>query len=260
MPAQRMAERERPDEPAVMFQRWENLLFVHWRWDPVKIQNILPQGLTVDTYHGGAWLGVTPLFLRNVRPRFLPAVPFVSEYLEVDVRTYVYDSLGRPGVYFLSLDCDQPLVVATARRLFNLNYEHAAMRGHVDDAGWTELASQRAGREAYDLFRYKPASEAEDAEASSLEFFLLERYRIFAADAAGGLWSARLSHAAHRVRKVDVVVGNPAVLRLAGFDPQSRPPDHVCMVDPLDVELHAPEPVPDVERRGAESAGVTKSG
>lgn len=248
-PAQRLAEKERPDAPAVMHQRWENLLFVHWRWDPVQVQNTLPQGLTVDTYHGGAWVGVTPLFMRNVRPKFVPPVSFISDFLEVNVRTYVYDALGRPGVYFHSLDCDQPIVVETARRMLNLKYEHAAMRGHVDAAGFAELACQRMGEEALDVFRYRPNSEAEAAEPSSLEFFLLERYRLFTADPAGALWSARIHHPSHRVRKADVVVSNPALLRLAGFDPKSRLPDHVCTTDPVDVEVFAPEPVPDVERR-----------
>lgn len=247
-PAQRLAERERPERPAVMAQRWENLLFVHWRWDRVQVQATLPRGLTVDTYHGGAWVGVTPLFMRNVRPMFVPAVSFLSDFLELNVRTYVYDVQGRPGVYFHSLDCDQPLVVETARRMLNLRYEHASMRGHVDAAGYAELASQRMGETATDVFRYRPDSEARDPEVSSLEFFLLERYRLFSVDSHGGVWSVRIHHPTHRVRQAEAVVTDPAVLRLAGFDPRGRAPDHVCMVDPLDVDVFTPEPVPDIER------------
>jgi len=243
LPAQRLAARERPDLPVVMYQRWENLLFVHWRWDPVQVQATLPAGLTVDTYHGGAWVGVTPLFMRNARPKFVPPVSFMSDFLELNVRTYVYDAENRPGVYFHSLDCDQPLVVEAAQRLLHLRYEHAAMRGHVDPAGYAELASRRTGQPASDVFRYKPATEAHDAEASSLEFFLLERYRLFTAGPGGQLWSVRVHHPFHRVRQAEAIVSDPVVLRLAGFEPRGRVPDHVCTVDPVDVEVFAPEPV-----------------
>lgn len=117
------------------------------------------------------------------------------------------------------------------------------MRGHVDAAGYAEFAAQRAGEAAPDVFRYRPTSEAADAEPSSLEFFLLERYRLFSAGPGGQLWSMRVHHPSHRVRQAEAVVADPLVLRLAGFDPKGRPPDHVCMVDPLDVEVFAPEPV-----------------
>lgn len=243
LPRQRLDERERPDAPVVMYQRWENILFVHWRWDPVQVQATLPPGLTVDTYHGGAWVGVTPLFMRNVRPKFVPPMSFMSDFLELNVRTYVYDPEGRPGVYFHSLDCDQPLVVETARKLLNLRYEHASMRGHVDANGYAEVASQRVGQPEADVFRYKPTSEASDPEASSLEFFLLERYRLFSSDPSGRLWSVRIHHRSNRLRQADAVVTDPVVLRLAGFEPKGRAPDHLCMVDPVDVEVFGPEEV-----------------
>jgi uncharacterized protein YqjF (DUF2071 family) len=243
LPVQREAERERPSGPVVMHQRWENMLFVHWRWDPVQVQATLPPGLTVDTYHGGAWVGVTPLFMRNVRPKFVPPLAFMSDFLELNVRTYVYDAAGHPGVYFHSLDCDQPLVVETAQRLLHLRYEHAAMRGHVDPEGMAELASQRVGQAATDVFRYKATSQASDAEASTLEYFLLERYRLFSAGPGGQLWSVRVHHRSHRLRQAEAIVTDPLVLRLAGFDTKGRVPDHVCMADPVDVEVFAPEPV-----------------
>src|SRR3954470_607640 len=110
-PEQRLADRSRPDGMVVLKQRWEELLFLHWRWDPDAVQATLPPGLTVDTCQGAAWLGLVPLFMRNVHPRFVPAVSWMSDFLEVNLRTYVFDSRGRPGIYFYSLDCDQPVVV-----------------------------------------------------------------------------------------------------------------------------------------------------
>src|SRR5437868_1361539 len=75
-PEQRLADRSHPDGMVVLKQRWEQLLFLHWRWDADLVQATLPPGLTVDTCEGAAWLGLVPLFMRNVHPRFVPAVPW----------------------------------------------------------------------------------------------------------------------------------------------------------------------------------------
>ncbi len=125
--ADRLLLRERPAAPVVMHQRWRALLFAHWRIDPDAIQKTLPVGLHVDTCDGSAWLGVVPFFMDAVRPAFLPALPWLSWFQELNVRTYVHDEKGVPGVWFYSLDCNQPLAVAIARTLFHLNYRHAAM-------------------------------------------------------------------------------------------------------------------------------------
>ena len=45
----------------------------------------------MDTFHGKAWVGVIPLFMKDVHPRFVPAVPMISDFLELNVRTYVLD-------------------------------------------------------------------------------------------------------------------------------------------------------------------------
>lgn len=101
-----------------MRQRWEKLLFLHWAWDAAEVQRTLPLGLTVDTFEGRAWLGVVPFFMRDVRPAWVPSVPGISNFLELNVRTYVFDGRGRPGIWFYSLDCNQRLAVRAARTFF----------------------------------------------------------------------------------------------------------------------------------------------
>ena len=52
-------------------------------------------------------LGVVPFFMRNIRPCFLPAMPGISNFMEMNLRTYVHDREGVPGVWFYSLDANQ---------------------------------------------------------------------------------------------------------------------------------------------------------
>jgi uncharacterized protein YqjF (DUF2071 family) len=244
-PQQRLAERMRPSGPVVMYQRWEQLLFLHWRHDPVAVQAGLPPGLTVDTFDGAAWLGLVPLFMRDVRPRFVSAVAGVSNFLELNARTYVFDAAGRPGLYFYSLDCDQPLAVESARRLLHLRYEHCAMQAAIAEDDWLDFRACRAGYGEESRFRYRAAGVGSAiADEASLEFFLIERYRLFASDADGErLNSVRVCHAPYRIRPAELAEWSDATLRLAGFELGGRPPEHVCAAEPVEVEVFAPEPV-----------------
>ena len=235
-----------------MVQRWEHLAFLHWRYDPHIVQASLPKGLLVDTFNGEAWVGLVPLFMRNVRPHFVPPIRYVSSFLELNLRTYVYDELGRPGVYFYSLACNQPLVVAAARRLLGLNYEQAEMSGNVID-GRVTFSSRRKNQTIADTFVYRatPGSSAE-AQEGSFEFFAIERYRLFAAPTAG-LSSIQVHHAPYRLMSVTVPVWGEQALRLAGLPPPNRFPDHVCAAEPVDLEVFLPEAVPSLVPSGGDS-------
>jgi uncharacterized protein YqjF (DUF2071 family) len=224
-----------------MRQRWSELLFLHWAWDAVEIQKTLPAGLTVDLHEGKAWLGLVPFFMERVRPRGLPAVPGLSNFLELNVRTYVHDAEGRPGVWFYSLDANQWLAVKIARTFFHLPYEHAKMSAKVSaNTGKVDYRATRAGTTQESRFIYHGLKRGggKPAAAGSLEFFLVERYRLFAQD----LWRDRLMtgkvhHAPYQIGATELTAWDDTMLQLAGFDTAARPPDHVCVARSVDVEV-----------------------
>ena len=73
-----------------MRQTWGKLLFMHWRINEALLRPLIPERLTIDTFQGSAWIGVTPFTMWGVRPTFTPPVPFLSEFHELNVRTYVH--------------------------------------------------------------------------------------------------------------------------------------------------------------------------
>lgn len=155
-----------------MRQQWAHLLFLHWAWDAAAVQRTLPAGLTVDTFEGRAWIGLVPFFMRRVRPAGFPAVPGVSNFLELNVRTYVHDAAGRPGVWFYSLDCNRWLAVKVARGLFHLPYEHAVMSADISAAtGEVDYAAGRCGQAEESRFLYRATGPGRASEPGSLEFF-----------------------------------------------------------------------------------------
>lgn len=248
----RLAMREEPEGAPLMYQTWSNLLFLHWEWDRSEIQKTLPPGLHADTFEGKAYLAVTPFFMKDVRAAVLPPIPGAANFLELNVRTYVYDQTGRPGVWFYSLDCNQRLAVAMARLFYSLPYQSAEMEAR-ERAGIIEYTCRRMDSGPSDTaeFHYRRLPETVGSQPGSLPFFLAERYLLFAySRRAGKLYTARVHHAPYELFHSQVGRHDDTMLRLNGFQAKLRPPDLAWMASPLRVKAYA------LEKAGpAETAG-----
>ena len=233
---QRLAARERPDGSPVMYQSWGDLLFMHWQVPADALRRLIPARLEIDTFDGDAWVGVTPFTLWGVRPVFTPPLPFVSEFHEINVRTYVHLG-GVPGVWFFSLDANSAVAVAAARALFRLPYFAAEIsREHGGDT--TVFMSRREGESApaaYFGATWKTADELPEAEPGSLDFFLVERYCLYTAD-GGKVYRARIHHRPWPLREVRVETYRSGMVEAAGLGtPAGEPLVHHG--GPVDVEV-----------------------
>ena len=245
----RLAMRQRPsDQHIVMYQNWRQLLFLHWVVDPDLVQHTLPHGLKVDTFEGQTYIGLVPFFMCGVRPRFLTSVPYLSNFMEVNVRTYVYDQQGTPGVWFYSLDANQLLAVHLARYFFKLPYFHAQMHAtamtpwglrasdhipinyHTWRRGTPEMTASR--------FVYQSTGEKVTAPPNTLEFFLVERYVLFATPRPRQLATGRVYHSPYPIFKATVTAWDDQLVQLAGFESLHRPPDHILVSPGVDVQIY----------------------
>jgi uncharacterized protein YqjF (DUF2071 family) len=178
-----------------MHQRWTNLLFAHWPVRPEALRPLIPASLEIDTYEEDAWVGVIPFQMSNVRPRWVPPLPWVSEFLELNVRTYVRYH-GRPGVWFFSLDASNPLAVRAARAAAQLEYFDARMAMHIGADGSVHYRSERSHRGAPAASfegTYRPEGHVRTAAPGSLDYFLVERYELFSSGRRG-LLSVKIAH------------------------------------------------------------------
>jgi uncharacterized protein len=230
-------ERQPPSHPSpVMFQRWMHLLFLHWPIPPHLVQMTLPEGLLVDTFDGHAWLGIVPFFMRGVRPAGFISVPGLSNFLELNLRTYVRDAWGRPGIWFYSLDANQMLAVCLARAAFALPYEFADMRATVSD-GEIDYRSRRLGSECSLHYRYRPTDKLGEARLGSLGFFLIERYRLFARR-GNKLFTGQVHHSPYQLHKVAVVEADPRLFAMNGFETPAECPAHMVYSERVDVSIY----------------------
>ncbi len=185
-----------PTSPWIMSQAWHDLLFAHWPVSVEILQPFVPEPLQIDTYEGQAWIAVVPFRMSSVRLRGMPALPWLSAFPEMNVRTYVRLN-GKPGVFFFSLDATNPIAVAAARSWFHLPYFNARMslKTNSDEilynsrrkfCGQQKIAFQATYRPIGDTFRAKPGS---------LECWLTERYCLYAADASVHIYISEIHHA-----------------------------------------------------------------
>ena len=238
------ALRDRPAGRLAMRQCWDRLLFLHWRVPPELIQPRLPNGLTVDTFGGDAWLGVVPFFMRGIRLRGWPAIPTTSSFLELNLRTYVVDERGVPGVWFFSLDANSWLAVQGAKLLYGLPYRYATMSAAVDlERDEVDYRSHRRGTpiKTASRFVYRPGIPLRTAEPGTLEFFLIERYLLYSCDRRGKLYTGRVWHEPYRFADAEVTLCDDRLLMLNGFPEQGCPPDHAVVAPGVEVEVFALE-------------------
>ena len=214
----RLAVREKPTGSPVMFQTWSNLLFLHWEIDPGEITKRIQDRLSVDLHKGKTYLGLVPFFMQKVRPRFLPQMPWLSNFLELNVRAYVYDEHGRPGVWFFSLDCDQPIAVELARKFFHLPYRHARM-----SAAGSIYRCQRKGQDEEAIYDYEGSGTLRTAEPGSLEFFLLERYLLFSESRNGKIHCGQVHHEPYQFTGAKVGEYSTAPIEWGNFAVSGEP-------------------------------------
>lgn len=239
----RLAIRSKPTAPYIMHQTWAKLLFMHWPIDAELLRPKIPPRLEIDTHDGVAWIAATPFTMWNVRPVGVPPIPGLSAFHECNVRTYVHLN-GVPGVWFFSLDATKVVPVLAARFFFALNY----LKAQIDlrQKGQTisyslQRPSQAAGNAAHLETSWEIGESLPIARPGSREFFLTERYCLYAGDDRR-LLRARIWHVPWSLRMATVTSLSSSLIGSHGFpDPQTPPLAHYS--EQLDVLIYAPEEV-----------------
>jgi uncharacterized protein len=252
---ERLRMRERPAGRRVMRQIWRQLGFLHWKVDPADIAPSLPPGLEVDTFDGAAYVGIVPFTIPLTRAGLLGA-PMAPAFHEINLRTYVHRGGRVPGVWFWSLDATSRLAVAGARLWYGLPYfaadismDVSAGEGGARDS--VDYRVHRRGSPAAFHARYRPAGPVAPAAPGSLEFFLAERYLLYA-QSRRGLRTARVHHAPYPLQPAAADAVGQTLTSVAGLPPRAceGPPLLVHYAHEVDVEIFPPlrSPLPSSEQ------------
>ena len=160
-----------------MVQIWHDLLFAHWPIPPEFMRRHVPSELRLDVFDGTAWIGIVPFHMSDVRPRWVPPLPGLSRFPELNVRTYV-NLDNKPGIYFFSLDAANLPAVWAARAFYHLPYFHARMHVHAEGDNIT-YSSRRLHGNAQLAGKYYPVTPLQLRARDTLEYWLTERYCLY---------------------------------------------------------------------------------
>ena len=166
-----------------------NLAFLHWEIDYQDLRKRIPSTLDIDLYEGKAWIAIVPFDMRGVTLRHCPTFDPISNFPEINVRTYVTRN-GKPGVWFFSLDVPSKFAVWAARTFFHLPYRNGDV--NVQKKGDAIHYSSAVANNRFHA-RYQPHSY-EKFGKGSFELWATERYCLYCQSVSGKLYRTEVHH------------------------------------------------------------------
>ena len=184
------------------YQRWRDLLFLHWPMPRDVIRPLLPNGLEIDSLAGQAYVSLIPFVIAESRPARVPRA-------------------------------------LAARLLYGLPYFPAAMSMRRDGADVEYVSHRRGARDALVEVTWSIGDAMDAAVAGTRDHFLIERYNLYVAR-RGGLYRGRVRHPPYPLRRAAAKRLRQTVLSAAGLPTPTDPP--LCHYSPgVDVEIFWPE-------------------
>jgi uncharacterized protein len=113
-----------PEGQWVYYQEWNKALFLHWKVSFELLRKCVPSRLNIDTFEGDCYVSLVAFTMEKIRPKYLPSVGFISNFDEINVRTYI-DNDNKKGVYFLNIEAGKTISTFVAKVISGLPYEKA---------------------------------------------------------------------------------------------------------------------------------------
>lgn len=163
---------ELPEHSWSFYQEWNDVFFMHWKVPFELLSEFLPAELEADSFEGDYYVSLVAFRMEKIRPRYLPSVGFLSDFYEVNLRTYVTKD-GKPGVYFLSIEAEKALSAFVSRSISGLPYRKASIR-RTEQGYFAENPKENRSFNA----TFKTSGVVPGIK-SSLDRWLTERYCLY---------------------------------------------------------------------------------
>lgn len=184
-----------PTENWKFYQEWNNAIFLHWQVELTALETFVPKALEIDLFEGKPWVSVVAFTMEKIRPRHLPPFPPISNFDEINIRTYV-KSNNKTGVYFLSIEGGKKLSCKIAKALSELPYRFSKMKR--TNTNYTSKNS-----EFNDTFTIEYSIEQQLKQKTELDKWLTERYALFQ-DTNKGINEFEIHHLEWQINKVNL--------------------------------------------------------
>ena len=153
------------------YQEWNKAIFLHWKVDSDELRKFVPEEMSIDVFEGQAWVSLVAFSMEKIRPRNLPHFSPVSNFIEINVRTYA-SYKQKPGVYFLSIEGGRRISCQLAKSLSQLPYRYSEMK-KANNFYCSEHLQFGDKLEV----NYTVGEKVENK--TSIDYWLTERYALF---------------------------------------------------------------------------------
>ncbi|ADR21513.1 hypothetical protein MATR_08580 [Marivirga tractuosa] len=184
-----------PNERWKYYQEWNDTLFLHRKVDPNELRRFVPNDLEIDLYNGQSWVSLVAFKMEKVRPRFLPAFSPISNFHEINIRTYVKKN-SKAGVYFLSIEGGNRVSCNIAKAFSGLPYRHSKMN-RADSI----YCSENKEFDDRVFIKYEVGETLE--HKTLLDKWLTERYALFQ-DTKTSINKFEIHHIEWPIQKFDI--------------------------------------------------------
>ena len=206
---------------------WHNAIFLHWRVPPAALQTLVPDSLTIDTFDSDAWIGIVAFEMHDVRRKWMPYLPGMRSFPELNVRTYVKHG-NSSGVFFLSLDTPEWFTRTIGKRSFHLPYRKRDIKYIVGNDSSTHYQSNHCdGTLEFDItYQHDSPDIANDSPSSEFISWSSERYSLYSTNRKHALQEGEVFHSAWPIQPVNADLPCHDLLKPYGLHNQSPDMTH----------------------------------
>ncbi|HYG16594.1 MAG TPA: DUF2071 domain-containing protein [Bacteroidia bacterium] len=188
-----------PDKPWAFYQEWKKVLFLHWAVNPDELLKHIPAGLELELVNGKAYISIVAFLSLRSHPHFLPAIEAISDFTEINVRTYVTDG-KKNGIHFIYMETDKLVPTLFSKLLAQLPYE----QGHVEylENGGQKEYNWKSNKENYITSANFTTGKIIENK-SVMDAWLTERYSNYE-EIAGGLYRYPVHHQSWPLQEINI--------------------------------------------------------
>ncbi len=197
----RPMKRERP----FLTAEWRSLVLLNYRADPAVLRPFLPNGTELDIFDGDTLVSLVAFRFLKTRMYGRVAIPFHSNFDEVNLRFYVRREAGgelRRGVVFIAEIVPRRAIAVIARLAYNESYSSYPMTRRIDrtpDSG--EFQYGWSVRQSSYSIEARTTGQPALPLDSSAEQFITEHYWGYARQRDEDTVEYRVEHEPWRVWK-----------------------------------------------------------
>jgi uncharacterized protein YqjF (DUF2071 family) len=199
----------------IYYQEWNRALFLHWAVPYELLRKCVPSNLNLDTYDGECYISLVAFTMEKIRPKYLPSVGYVSDFDEINVRTYI-DNDNKKGVYFLNIEAGKTISAFIAKAISELPYEKANINRSEKSYYSNNIKKG---------FRLNCEFEIKETvvDKTELDKWLTERYCLYL-DQDNDLYRYDIHHKEWELKKV-VIKSLSVDYKIGEIDLNNRKPD-----------------------------------